>query len=78
MPKRANDTLLLDPSKIVIGGGMSHIVRIHEAIRSALAQAVPFPPEVERSTFGAGAALQGALILAAERRAKICKARPGG
>ncbi|WP_158244182.1 ROK family protein [Trinickia dabaoshanensis] len=72
----ANMALLLDPSKIVIGGGMSHIVRIHEAIRSALAQAVPYPPEVERSTFGAGAALQGALILAAERRAAMSKGRP--
>ncbi|WP_116136009.1 ROK family protein [Trinickia diaoshuihuensis] len=63
----ANMALLLDPSRIVIGGGMSHIARIHGAIRSTLAEAVPYPPEVRRSSFGPGAALQGALILAGER-----------
>ena len=62
----ANLTLMLDPSKIVIGGGMARIPGIPDGIRSLLARAVPYPPEVAIAAFGHGAALQGAIVAASD------------
>ncbi|RKE39920.1 glucokinase [Paraburkholderia sp. BL23I1N1] len=62
----ANLTLMLDPSRIVIGGGMARIPGITDGIRSLLARAVPYPPEVAIAAFGHGAALQGAIVAASD------------
>lgn len=72
----ANMTLLLDPSRIVIGGGMARIPEIRTIIRTALERAVPYPPEVQIAAFGHEAALQGAIVAAtdawAQRRHSAC------
>ncbi|MFM0729706.1 ROK family protein [Paraburkholderia sediminicola] len=62
----ANLTLMLDPSRIVIGGGMARIPGIPDSIRSLLARAVPYPPDVAIAAFGHGAALQGAIVAASD------------
>lgn len=62
----ANLTLMLDPSRIVIGGGMARIPGIPDGIRSLLARAVPYPPDVAIAAFGHGAALQGAIVAASD------------
>lgn len=61
-----NLTLMLDPSRIVIGGGMARIPGIPDGMRSLLARAVPYPPEVAIAAFGHGAALQGAIVAASD------------
>ncbi|MGF6722243.1 glucokinase [Paraburkholderia sp. GAS41] len=60
----ANMALLLDPSRIVVGGGMARVPGIVAAIRSRLETAVPYPPEVAVAAFGNRAALQGAIVAA--------------
>ncbi|ASL47129.1 Beta-glucoside kinase [Burkholderia sp. AD24] len=62
----ANLTLMLDPSRIVIGGGMARIPGIADEIRSLLKRAVPYPPDVTIAAFGHGAALQGAIVAAGD------------
>jgi glucokinase len=61
----ANLCVALDPSRVVIGGGMmgaaSYIV---PHLRDCLRQAVPYPPEVVPARFVDDAPLYGALALA--------------
>ncbi|WP_181969894.1 ROK family protein [Paraburkholderia sp. DHOC27] len=57
----ANMALLLDPSHIVIGGGMARVPAVLAAIEAQLERAVPYPPVVAVAAFGKGAALQGAI-----------------
>lgn len=61
-----NLVLMLDPSRIVIGGGMARIAGIADDLRSLLKRAVPYPPEVVIAAFGHGAALQGAIVAAGD------------
>ncbi|MGO4105556.1 ROK family protein [Leifsonia sp. YAF41] len=57
--------LLLDPQRVVVGGGMSGATQqIIDPIRARLNSALAFPPEVVQSSFGAGASLRGAIELA--------------
>jgi glucokinase len=66
----ANFATLLDPERIVIGGGlMKGASRILPALRRWLAEVVPFPPEVVASEFVAEASLLGAAALAADAAA---------
>jgi glucokinase len=63
----ANFATLLDPERIVIGGGlMKGASRILPALRRWLAEVVPFPPEVVASEFVTEASLLGAAALAAD------------
>ncbi|APA85059.1 ROK family protein [Paraburkholderia sprentiae WSM5005] len=60
----ANMVLLLDPSRIVLGGGMSRVARVAVHIGTRLRTAVPYSPEIQTSAFAHGAALAGAIVLA--------------
>jgi glucokinase len=63
----ANFATLLDPERIVIGGGlMKGASRILPALRRWLAEVVPFPPDVVASEFVTEASLLGAAALAAD------------
>jgi glucokinase len=62
----ANMALLLDPSRVVIGGGLARVPAMLTAITAWLERAVPYPPEVMIATFGSGAALQGAIVAATD------------
>jgi glucokinase len=63
-----NLTLMLDPSRIVIGGGMARIPGIPDGMRSLLARAVPYPPEVAIAAFGNGAPLASRSLAVARSR----------
>ena len=57
--------LLLDPQRIVVGGGMSRATTLMlDPLRARLESAMAFPPEVVESCFGADASLRGAVELA--------------
>ena len=57
--------LLLDPQRVVVGGGMSRATKvILNPLRARLESAMVFPPEVVESSFGADASLRGAVELA--------------
>lgn len=57
--------LLLDPQRVVVGGGMSRATTlVLDPLRARLESALPFPPEVVESCFGADASLRGAVELA--------------
>jgi glucokinase len=61
----ANLAILVDPERIAVGGGlMASADRVLGALRSRLARAVPFPPEVVPARFVHDGALRGALDLA--------------
>ena len=61
----ANVAILVDPERIAVGGGlMASADRVLGALRSRLARAVPFPPEVVPARFVHDGALRGALDLA--------------
>jgi glucokinase len=63
----ANFGTLLDPERIVIGGGlMQSANRILPVLRRWLAEVVPFPPEVLPAAFITEASLLGAAALAAD------------
>ncbi|CAM2138605.1 Fructokinase [Pararobbsia alpina] len=62
----ANLVLMLDPQRIVLGGGMARVPAISIKLMHCLARAVPYPPEVVIATFGQGAALQGAIVAGME------------
>lgn len=62
----ANVALMFDPSRIAVGGGMARVPRILTGIEAMLARAVPYPPEVVPAAFEHGAALQGAVLCAAD------------
>ena len=57
--------LLLDPQRVVVGGGMSRATKlILDPLRARLESAMAFPPEIVESCFGADASLRGAVELA--------------
>jgi glucokinase len=63
----ANFATLLDPQRIVIGGGLMKAAnRILPTLRRWLAEVVPFPPEVLPAQFLTEASLLGAAALAAD------------
>ncbi|MHB1975384.1 MAG: hypothetical protein ACYCR4_14055, partial [Acidimicrobiales bacterium] len=63
----ANLAITIDPEVLVIGGGYvrSDASRL-DNMRSWLERAVPFPPKVVVSRFGADASLYGAVALACD------------
>jgi glucokinase len=58
----ANIATLLDPERVVVGGGMAAVFL--PALKTAIAEAVPFPPRVEPARFIDDAPLIGAIALA--------------
>jgi glucokinase len=57
--------LLLDPQRVVVGGGMSRATDLLlDPLRARLHTALAFPPEIVNSRFGADASLLGAVELA--------------
>lgn len=61
----ANLAILIDPARIVVGGGMmSASERILDALTSRLKTAVPFPPQIVAACFAQDASLRGAVALA--------------
>ncbi|GII31706.1 ROK family protein [Planotetraspora mira] len=61
----ANLCVTLDPSRVVVGGGMmgaASLIMPH--LREAVRQAVPYPPEIVAARFVDDAPLYGALALA--------------
>ncbi|HZX06662.1 ROK family protein [Kribbella sp.] len=61
----ANIAILLDPERVVIGGGlMASADVILPAVADRLARAVPFPPELLAARFIQDASLHGAVALA--------------
>jgi glucokinase len=63
----ANMSLLLNPARIAVGGGMMRSPeRVLRPLRERLARAVPFPPELVCARFLQDAAVRGAAALALE------------
>jgi len=63
----ANFATLLDPERIVIGGGlMNDADRILPTLQRCLNRIVPFPPDLVPGAFVADAALRGAAALASD------------
>ncbi|WP_208452603.1 ROK family protein [Burkholderia gladioli] len=60
----ANLALMIDPERIVLGGGMARVPALVERLRAAVARAALFEPQWQRAAFGHGAALQGAIVVA--------------
>lgn len=61
----ANLAILIDPARIVVGGGMmSASERILDSLTSRLKTAVPFPPQIVAACFVQDASLRGAVALA--------------
>ena len=61
----ATMTVLVDPSRIVLGGGLMNAADvILPALERLLSGAVPFPPELRAARFSQDAALHGAVDLA--------------
>ncbi|MDR6868825.1 glucokinase [Microbacterium resistens] len=57
--------LTVDPARIAIGGGMTAAGdALFAPLTARLTAALPYPPEIVPSAFGADASLRGALILA--------------
>lgn len=62
-----NTVLVVDPERVVLGGGyVGAGERLLAAVRGALERSVPYAVEVVIGEFGPAAALEGALVLAAE------------
>ncbi|MFD7416490.1 ROK family protein [Kitasatospora purpeofusca] len=65
----ANIAVLLDPERVVVGGGMMAAgAVILPALAERLDRAVPFPPTVLPARFAADASLHGAITLALDHR----------
>jgi len=61
----ANLAITLNPRRIAIGGGLARSADvILPALRTRLAHAVPFPPDVVAARFDQDAALHGAIAIA--------------
>lgn len=61
----ANAAVLLDPARVVVGGGMMASAEvIVPALVAHLERAVPFPPDVRAAHFTQDASLHGAVALA--------------
>lgn len=60
----ANLAIILDPERVVLGGGMAAEPALVSRVERLLARAVPFPPVLKPAHFGTDAALRGALALA--------------
>jgi glucokinase len=61
----ANIAVLLDPARVVVGGGlMGSAEPILSVLRAQLNRCVPFPPEVVGARFSEKASLRGAIALA--------------
>jgi len=61
----ANWAVLLDPARVAVGGGLMRSAEVVlPALRSRIASAVPFPPELVAAAFVEDAALRGAVALA--------------
>ena len=74
----ANLAIALDPSRIVVGGGLMEMADvILPRLRSQLAQAVPFPPEVQPARFLHDGPLHGAIALAWDSLAAPALAKVG-
>jgi predicted NBD/HSP70 family sugar kinase len=68
----ANLAIALDPERIAVGGGlMAHAETILPALKSRVAEAVPFPPEVVAARFIQDGALRGAAALAIDALALV-------
>ncbi|MFC4588342.1 ROK family protein [Sphaerisporangium corydalis] len=66
----ANVCVVLDPERVVIGGGLMGAARhILPGLTAEIARAVPFPPEITAARFVDDAPLYGALALAMTARA---------
>ncbi|MEV4561998.1 ROK family protein [Kitasatospora sp. NPDC049285] len=64
----ANIAVLLDPERLVVGGGMMAAQQtLLPALAAHLARAVPFPPAVLPARFTADASLHGAITLALDQ-----------
>jgi glucokinase len=64
----ANLAIALDPARIAVGGGLAGSADVLlPPLRSRLAQAVPFPPELVTARFDQDGALRGAVALALDR-----------
>lgn len=63
----ANLAIALDPARIAVGGGLTHRRDvIFPVLEAALADLVPFPPELVPARFSEDAPLAGALVLAVD------------
>lgn len=61
----ANWSVLLDPERVAIGGGLMHSAElILGVLRFKLEHLVPYPPEIAAARFVQDGALQGAIALA--------------
>jgi glucokinase len=61
----ANLSILIDPARVAVGGGvMGSGRRVLAALGARLRDAVPFPPELVPARFGPDGALRGAVALA--------------
>ena len=69
--------LLLDPQRVVIGGGMSRASDLLlDPLRARLHAVLTFPPEIVHSSFGTDASLLGAIELARRGVAEAESSRP--
>ena len=72
-----NLAIAVDPARVVVGGGMVRSWdQLRPALESALADAVPFPPEVVPAAHPYDAPLRGALVMAASAVAPSTDRRP--
>ncbi|WP_446210369.1 ROK family protein [Micromonospora sp. IBSANI012] len=61
----ANIAVLLDPARVVVGGGMmASAAPVLSVLRAQLNRTVPFPPDVLAARFTKDASLHGAITLA--------------
>jgi glucokinase len=66
----ANLTLLIDPERIAVGGGLMRSgSRIIHALNMEIRRVVPFPPDVVTAHFLTDSALHGAILLALQAAA---------
>ncbi len=72
----ANFATLLDPQRVVVGGGLMNAAdRILPRLRTWLDEVVPFPPELMPGAFVTDAALRGAAAIAIDAAARgLCPA----